>query len=435
MSQAMNPSRFATPDMAQRARVLAQILGEPETLRMLDWSTMREGGVLAKLHIRRWGAAVKLTYDDLGLETPLEQEPATLMALGEKYLLPIEVRRKLDSVEKGARSLLKRLSFQTGFGTFVPRTAYEGWKREIETWKVKYFALRDQIVADYPQLCEQVLNGYTVVARNIYAQLAGKGQVPLAKTEEEFVEEFKARIKMHFKTPEQVEASFAFEVELMLIPPPPDGVENLELAQRTELATRPQAASSIAEWQFQQMLRDVLAQAQENKEEQILLFYEDLVGQIRKLTYEVATNVLRAIRRNKSLPPSNVRQLNNLIEQVRRLNFYGDREIEQLLEGIRAQLSLPAESRNLGRLEAQLRAVALVTRATLQGLGKEMRSERELGIADVPSEALVRQARAELGLDAPLDGDFTMAPRQGRMEDLLGDSMALPLAVRDARSL
>lgn len=427
MSQATTSSRFATSDMAERAKRLADILGEPETLRMLDWRVMQEGGVLAKLHIRRWGAAVKLQPEDLGLETPIED--SALVTLGEKYLLPVEVRRKLDAVGKNARSLLKRVSFQTGFGTFIPRTAYATWKREIEKWQGEYFALRDMIVEQYPQLCAEVLAGYEVIAGNIYDQLAGKQT--LTKTKQEFVADFRARISAHMKSPEAVAASFGFETELMLIPPPPDEAENREWTRGNSGGR----GNTAAEQQFQQILKDVLEQAQENKEEQILLFYEDLVSQIRKLTYEVATNVLRAIKKNGNLPPSNIRQLTNLIEQVRRLNFYGDREIEQLLEGIRAQLSLPAESRNLRRLEAQLRAIALVTRATLQGLGMEMRSERELGIADIPGEALVRQARAELGLDAPLNGDFSTEPRQGRMEDLLGDSMALPFAARDARSL
>jgi hypothetical protein len=64
-------------------------------------------------------------------------------------------------------------------------------------------------------------------------------------------------------------------------------------------------------------------------------------------------------------------QLRNLVEQVERLNFAGDADLDAMLAGVRMQLDLAAEDRSVREVERVLRDVAVVTRSTLIGLGEQ----------------------------------------------------------------
>jgi hypothetical protein len=98
-------------------------------------------------------------------------------------------------------------------------------------------------------------------------------------------------------------------------------------------------------------------------------------------------------------------QLNNLINCIRRLNFFGDTEMEQMMARVQAIVDLsPAErQRSIGEITQTFRAIATTTRATLLDLGEDTRAPRaDLGIATFPTDQVVHAARAELCLP-PLD--------------------------------
>jgi hypothetical protein len=127
-----------------------------------------------------------------------------------------------------------------------------------------------------------------------------------------------------------------------------------------------------------------------------------IVSQLRSLTYDAACDVLSTLERRsgESFAPQSVRQLSNLLAQVRSLNFYGDTEIDRMMEQLQEIVAAsPAERQSsLADIGRTLRAIATVTRSTLLDLDEEPREARHIAIPDLPTDVSVRQARAELGL-------------------------------------
>jgi hypothetical protein len=115
--------------------------------------------------------------------------------------------------------------------------------------------------------------------------------------------------------------------------------------------------------------------------------------------YEATTDVLASLRKNGRLHPRSVVQLRNLIEQVERLNFAGDEDMDAMIAGVQVELDTAAKDRNVREIETVLRDIAVVARSTLIGLGEQPRSARAMGIPDKPTPVLVRTARGRLGLD------------------------------------
>ncbi len=108
-------------------------------------------------------------------------------------------------------------------------------------------------------------------------------------------------------------------------------------------------------------------------------------------------------------------QLRNLVKQVGNLNFYGDEDIEQMVKKVDGQLTRPAQTRNLSQITTNLRDIATVTRASLIGLGEQPRLARGLGVAEVPTGEMVRQARRGLGIEEVVE----MPVRRGARDMVL----------------
>jgi hypothetical protein len=225
-------------------------------------------------------------------------------------------------------------------------------------------------------------------------------------------------VQSHVWPAAEISRSFYFETELRYVPLPglmaeeqarqqqADLQAQLErdrfYTERERLQAELRAARSAGEWQerrLQEMNRDVLAQAQRQKEELVDGFLRDIVVQLRTLVYQATTDVLAAIQKNEGLPPRSVAQLNNLVRQVQALNFYGDEDVEAMVNKIAFTLGQQAPARDVFSFEQNLRDIATVVRASLVSLGEQPRGARMLGVADEPTPDVVRRARRSLELE------------------------------------
>jgi hypothetical protein len=404
--------------------------------------------VLISLHIGRWRAKSRLTWHDLGIELDekADQELQEIVDLGHKKLLPASVLKELDAIDSAARKWLEKKAFRTYWGFFVPVTAYEEWKAGNEEQRARYFAARDQLVADYDQVTSDLLRGYRQAAGGTYRRL--KRMHPRAVrrlTEDAFVETFLAGIEASLQSATAIRESFYFDVELRYVPLPSllaeeqaqadvaeaqaraeverlQGLRRLEeereQAEREKIWEETRAARSAAQWKEQlmkEMHQDVVEKARKQKEKLVDSFLRDVVVQLRSLVYDASTDVLAAIQKNANLPPRSVVQLRNLVDQVRSLNFYGDEEIEAMIQAVAGQVDRQAEYRDLAVIEANLRDIATVVRASLIGLGERPRQARELGVVDEPTGEMVRQARRGLGLEMEVEGAEGPGLRQARL--------------------
>lgn len=442
-STPVNPTQAGPAASSSRRQVVTTLLGA-HSFEAIDWRALLQQGVLVRLRIRRCRFTARLTLDDLGIhiaDEEIRRKLATWLVLGEKRLLPERYMRALSRIESSARYALRERAFWTVLGAFVPVTAYESWRTTAARLQGEYFALRDEILRLYPVLLRQVMDEYETIAREIYQRLPLPGTLPgqatdsagfsFPSSQEAFVSAYCGRIQQQVPSLQRIEQSFAFEYMVLEgsaqlgeagtpMPAQDPATESQEEATAASIAGQEYARQRAV---MRQDLR-TQAEARANALEDVLA---SLVGHLRTLIYEAVTDLLATLQRRggTSFSPRSVVQLKHLMTQIRSLNFYGDQEVERIMEHLQAIVELrPAErQRSLPEIQQVLRSIAITTRQTLLDLEEEPRAPHEVEVPEllrVPAAA-VRQARAELGLDRatlPSAGLYAdeLASRQQRAE-------------------
>ena len=426
---------------------IAQMLGEKD-VHVLDnhWLKKMQEGVIVTLHIGHWRARAKLTYEDLGLppaDISEEKVLDELLLLGEKFLLPASYIRSMEAADSAARKYLARTAYETAYGPFVPFTLYTEVKAELNQYREKYLAIGTDIADNLDSITEAHLANCAEAARQAYRRLSKL--TPRFKSSESFIDEdgfvdkFLDNITASIPNKERLRASFVFDIDVSYIPLPSLIAKDMAEAKRIQAGSeaeqeriraegRVDAAQIAAEEEhiraqrqlermreegevsleeaalrdrerkLDAMNRDVLEQARRQKEEMIGGFMADLLIQLRSLVYETTTDVLAGIEKNKSVHPKSIEQLRNLVKQIGNLNFFGDGEIEQMINTVMSQLGNLSKERGVGDIQKCLQDVAILTRSSLVDLGETPRSARSLGVPDVPTDIAVRRSRESLGL-------------------------------------
>lgn len=411
------------PASEQKAQEIAMLLGAT-SFEEIDWRNLMQQGVLVRLSVRRCRFTARLELADLGVsvkEQRVREALARTLVLGEKRLLPIVWMTALSKIEGRARRLLSKCSFTTELGSFLPASCYGEWKRDTASLQQQYFGLRDEIIANHATLKQEVLAEYAILAADTYRRIQEVSPEALSESKEAFVAAYVRRIESLIPSPERIRSTFAFTYTLK------DGVKEIGEVSVEELSTaareepeQPGLRAGSRAFQQVAMERDLQQQERQQNRAMIDGFLASIVTQLRQLIYEVATDILSTLqkRADGKFSPNSVKQLKNLVRQVKQLNFYGDEEIERLLTALQrvVEQSPDARQRSLLDIQQKLRAIATVTRATLLNLEEEPRSARELAIPDSLDETTVRAARTELGLD--LNGQDFLLKFETRAERL-----------------
>lgn len=417
----------------ERIAELARILGEPaEAIQPTNprWLQLLQEGVVIHLTLRRWRARTTLDLEkDLGLPVRGEEaeELRELLDIGRKFLLPRRLVAALDSVDSAARQNLRRFGYDTFWGVFVPVTAYAAWKEADAKFQRRYYELRDEIAAFYDQVVGEHLAQFEEAARRAWRRFhelhgAPEGESDFALREEEFVSRYVGRLRALIPPAEEVHASFAYEVHLHYVPLPSILAEDVRAAawivasrkaqEMVERAKRDadtywrsteQAVDAWRKTQMEIVRQDVLAAAQAEKARLIDGFLADVARQLRGLVYDTVVSAYDTTVRNGRLHPRTVVQLRNLIAEVERLNFFGDQEVDRMIEKIRNLLGPAPDERSTAEVEDALRNVALVLKASLLALGDAQRGSRpDAGLPETVAAPELRRARRSLGLDVEI---------------------------------
>jgi hypothetical protein len=434
----------------KRREQIAKMLGEKD-VRVLDnhWLKKMQEGVIVALHIGRWRATTRLTYEDLGLpvsDSGEEKAVEELLLLGQKLLLPASHIRSLESADSAARKYLAKMAYVTAYGPFVPFTSYAEVRNELNKYQTRYMAVGNEIADNIASITEQHLATCATAARQAYKRLSKL--TPRFKSsqadEDEFVDKYVDRITALIPGQESIRDSFFFNIDVSFIPLPSLIAKDMAAAERVradadveqeriraegrvETAVieaqeeriraerqiermKEEGAVSIEEAALEDrkrkldaMNRDVLEQARRQKEELIGGFMSSLLIQLRGLVYETTTDILGGIEKNKAVHPKSVEQLKNLVIQIGKLNFFGDDEIDQMISTVMSQLGSMSKERGVGDIQKSLRDVAILTRSSLVDLGETPRSARNLGVPDVPTDVAVRKSRESLGLSVEVE--------------------------------
>lgn len=450
-----------TVKLQELKATLAEVLGEaPSEISALNprWTQLMKEGVIVSLHIRRWRATASLSEADLGIGNTDEDELQEIMKLGDKFLLPVSIIKQLNSIDAGARTLLAKSGYKTYWGYLIPVTKYQDWKADNQVFIDRYYELREYIFDNWNTITDDLVLEYTEAARKAYRRRRALDPGTMGNedwaNEDEFIDHFIDRVLRMRPSASTVRDSFDFEVSMNYIPLPSILEDDLQSARsaaiRAELERKGmieqaelQAEKEKAEWDLElaklqaeeeqarleqaeartkaeeridmlrQMNRDVISKAKEQKEELVNQFLKDLVTQLRGTVYEVVEDVATAIDGTGKLHPRKVVQLKQLIEKVGTLNFYDDVEIEQMIIPLKEQLALQPQDRNPEEISKTLKAIGILTRSTLIGLGEAPRKARVRGIPVKPTEVQKRKARVKLGIEVEVE---QAKPRQARLK-------------------
>jgi hypothetical protein len=260
----------------------------------------------------------------------------------------------------------------------------------------------------YDELVRQVLEEYEVIAADTYQRLRMTHPQLVEGGQASFVAAYTNRIAAQIPSCERIRTSFFFR--FYRVPGPQQlGVMDAStpLGPSSVERTERRASAQQREQQRARMEQDMRQDAHQRANAMLDEWLTTIVAHLRALVYDAATDVLATMQRKggDQFSGRSTMQLNNLLAQIRSLNFFGDTEIDQMMARIEQIVSLSpsARQRSLGDIQQTLRAIATTARATLLDLGDDSRAPRpELGIAAVPTHQLVSSARAELRLP-PLD--------------------------------
>lgn len=264
-----------------------------------------EKGYLVDLHIRRWSFQVQLDPADLGFS---REDVPEEMVLGRKYLLPREEADKFRRTEMNARSMVKARSFNFPIGnlSFVPVKLLGEVQQELETYKLEYEGLAEDLLKRYDELVVGAEPRFRKAAQQLWKK-SGK-----TLSEEEFVSSFLERIEVALPGHKALRSKFEFVYNFLTVSLPG---ENGLLAVNAETA----------------------AYYQRGAEKQIGRFLEEVVKELREKTYDICTHVAEMIGEGKVVSENTMQSLRDFVDRFRKLNFVGDQEISKQLKELETQ--------------------------------------------------------------------------------------------------
>lgn len=414
-------------ELSSAVAEIQRITGEPDIQVLLPaWLDLMREGVLVSITIRRWRARKRLSMADLGLPTNLHLEAAIadLLELGDKLLLPKDLIKDLNAAESAIRKHTERATTPTYWGRFIPAASYTAWKSRHEELVQAYLALRDQLYADWPAIQDHVSAQYTVLANTAFDRMCKLApQSTFCEDRKGFVESFVANIAALMPDRDTVYDSFAVQTHLTYIPLPSLLAEDQAQADRIRAERdRERAEERLQQdtlWarveledqalrarqkQLEEMNRDVVAKARQQKEQLLMGFIRDMLAKVRLLFYNAMVDMIETTEKNQQLHPRSVVQLRNTIGQAEAWLTAGDSEMVQLIQQARTMLNGYSQADGLDKsvqvntILGKMRDVATLTRASLLALDETPRSGLAVGIPDEPPPALITQARRSLHL-------------------------------------
>lgn len=134
-------------------------------------------GVMVEVYCGR--ARLKQSYDFKGFGVDISKTNSSdfandHMEKGKISLLPLAIEKKLNSIEFGIRSKLKKLAIG-GNGKFMPLQDYIEFKEDFELAKKEYFHIRDEIISqwddivhNYKEKLSILMSDFGVIEKEIF---------------------------------------------------------------------------------------------------------------------------------------------------------------------------------------------------------------------------------------------------------------------------
>lgn len=351
----------------------------------VDWSVYLQKGVIIDLQIKRYRGTTSIAFSELGFDTESSSELnkflSSYLKPGQKSLIPPEIEGQLKSIETAARQNLKDCSFDCSTfdsqGRFVPASAYADFKKANQEFERRFWAIRDEFAHSYQEIVQRVCNDYKVLAENLYLQSHPDETV----ASEKYVNDFVKNIKSQIPPKNEIIAQFEYNTFMRKIPDYLLGVirkkndidekamriaatSPVKKAEKKTTAKQKPTIHEVIEADLQESMKD-------QSEAMVQGFLHEIPMQLRQTAVEGANSVIASIDKNngKLVGRASIKA-HNLVNELKRMDFYGDADLQAMLSSF--ELSLQ-ESEDSPRDVSEIRKTAVELRDWAQGSMKTMK--------------------------------------------------------------
>jgi len=327
---------------------------------------LMEKGVIVALHIGRWRAQAKLTPKDLGFDESDEELNSFFrryFSLGNKLLITTEMKKKLDRIESRGRACLKRYSFDTVFGAFVPYTSFELWKSENEEIKKDYMDCMHDFLDTFNDVIEEANEEYRKAAEQLWDRITALQ----AQNKETFVASFIERLQARVPTPAIVEDSFYYDCTYSTIPMPSFIEEDIRKAKIKSICTD---ANEETIQKISNMCDSVAEEYMTKKSEIIDKFLDNTVKHLRAQIASLCDEVIICIEKDKKLAKKKVNSIQKNLKRLETMNFFDDQEMSKNLKRVSKivdGLSVEQEDDALEEVKDSFKEIAINSRKSMVG--------------------------------------------------------------------
>lgn len=319
---------------------------KPKELRD-NWAiALMTKGVIVRLSISRWRGTAPLKPDELGLKF-LNGDTVSFMnkyiTFGREKLLPPQITSELDCMEVKARNVLNSYSFDTIWGNFVPYQAFAAWYEENKKVQADYMAAASKLCNKYDEIISTVKNDYVNMAQDVWHRLYPN---TTGGATESFIENFVSKIVSKIPSRIDILASFKYNITYYTIPMPSFIEQDVSKAMEIKL----QREQKTFEHELEKQTKEKISQEYiKRKAELIDDFLNSTVEVMRNEIAKLCDNVLQGIGKSNKIKAIDKRHLNKLkkmIARVKMLNFYEDKEVNNLLSELEFEITKPKGVRN-----------------------------------------------------------------------------------------
>lgn len=378
----------------------------------------RGDGVIVNLNIKRWRGKAKLESDEMGMQDELLPQFREFMAkyigLGQKLLLPKDYNERIAAVEVQARNNLKEWSLDSPWGPFVPFSSYDTFMDVNEDCREKFFALRDEVDADYEDILATIEQDYATLAVVVYKRTNNIPIDQVTKTPRDFVDTFLTAVMSQIPPRKKIFDSFIYEAKFMSIPdtmiPLGSGEESAETLPngRSKDEVRQDAQAQVQ--------RTVLGEDGSNIE----TFLDTVVSYLRELARDGSDEILASIDRNngKLVGRTSV-QARNLIKKIRLKDFYGDVRLREYVDRLEELLAAAPADRSVIEIRSTFAKLRDYSTESLDELAtvRRVAGKSAAGSTVIPSgpsaDRKPRKAKGRPGVTDLPDSGMARLPRIG----------------------
>lgn len=288
-----------------------------------DWALLlMNKGILVRLFVKYWQGSERLTTEDLGMSFSTESGKAAYkenMYLGVKKIMPAQIAKELKKIVQEAKCCLKKHTYKTVWGYFMPYRAFASWEAENEKCKKKFELFVSRFMERHAEVIDIVKNEY----RNIGTE-AWKRLYPNSTTvSEAFLCEYIEKNISLIPRVEDIPSLFSYEVSFSIVPLP--SIIQNEINK---------AAISEAETQIEIDAKRRISEIYISKKEDFINgFLDSTVNAMQNKISDACVHIMKFLSKNETndINENHINKIREVIKHFRLINITDDVDIEKSL--------------------------------------------------------------------------------------------------------